>query len=80
MNHVQGVQASTHSLALSMCLPDMFIIRNLLGLPKLACPSLFLLLSGGGRTLSEESEEADLGIRDVESISSFNESLGPWQI
>lgn len=45
MNHGQGMQVSTPSLALSVCLPAMFIIRNLLGLPKLACPSLFLLLS-----------------------------------
>lgn len=81
MNHVQGMQVSTASLALSVCLPAMFIIRNLLGLPKLACPSLFLLLSVRRKDTirREETEEADLGIKDVESISSPSESMGSWK-
>jgi len=48
MNYLQGVQVSTPRLALarlSVCLPVMvMLIRNLLRLPKLACPSPFLLL------------------------------------
>lgn len=68
MNYLQGVQVSTPCLALarlSVCLPvTVMLIRNLLRLPKLACPSPFLLLYVKRMILFEETKEAALGIRE----------------
>lgn len=70
MNYLQGVQVSTPRPALAhltVCLPVVvMLIGNLVSLPKLACPSPFLLFYVRRNDIVEETKEAALGIREVE--------------